>query len=104
MHCIFGLTDPTTHEVKFVAQVKLNDISELEPYVDFWLSDPDGSDSKSNRWQRELRDQGLQPGWVVLQKNAPTGAKREWINLLVSAGAELVNTQLMPRAPALASR
>jgi hypothetical protein len=104
MNCIFGLTDPTTHEVKFVGRVTLGDLSELEHWVDFWLSDPDGGESKSNRWQQAMRDQDLRPGWVVFEKDAPEGAKREWINRLVTAGAELVNTQLMPRTPALATR
>jgi hypothetical protein len=90
---VFGVIDPRTREIKQVAQVKAPDIDELRRYFsNFFVERPAISETGPYMaWVRDLREAGLQPEFVVLERNAGPDGKARWIELLRAAGAELTN-------------
>jgi hypothetical protein len=90
---VFGVVDPRTREIKHVAQVKVPDIDELRRYFSkFFVERPATSETGLyTAWVRGLREAGLQPEFVVLERNPGPDGKARWIERLRSAGTELTN-------------
>ena len=90
---IYGLTDPTTEELRYVG-LTTRGMKRINEHIKYQTPD---SKSHYTNWMKSLQKKGLKPGWFVIEEHSDLCSLAEaedfWIQYFTSVGSSLVNGQ-----------